>query len=194
MSSKTLKLESVVSQLSGVGPTLMKGLTKLGIGSVRDLLENYPRRWEDYSKTVKIANLTPGLVTIKAKVEKILFKRTFRKRLTIVEAILSDESGTTKAVWFNQPYIVGTLKEGENYFFAGKFEFKNNNLSLQSPTFEESLGLAKSGKIIPIYNENSLINSRLISKLVNQVIDLANHMSDDLPNVISQKNRLMNLD
>ncbi|MDP4038700.1 MAG: ATP-dependent DNA helicase RecG, partial [bacterium] len=134
------------------------------------------------------------LTTIKAKVEKVSFKRTFRKRLTIVEAILSDESGTTKAIWFNQPYIVSTLKEGENYFFAGKFEFKNNNLSLQNPTFEESLGLAKSGKIIPIYNENSLINSRLIAKLVNQVINLTNHMSDDLPNVISQKNRLMNLD
>lgn len=178
-----MRLDSSVSRLKGVGPVVKSGLDRLKIETVEDLLYYFPRRWEDYSQVYKIADIKPGLVTVKARVERVNLRRAFRRKLTIVEAILSDDSGTIKAVWFNQPYLIQTLKEGQEYFFAGKFEFKSNNLSLQAPSFEVAPVQTSSsgGRIVPIYPETSSINSKIIAKLVDQVIDLVTELNDDLP-------------
>lgn len=191
MKSPALSLESPLTKLAGVGVVVERGLDRLNLKTVRDLLFFYPRRYEDYSHLAKIAGLAPGLVTLQAKVEKILFKKTFRRALTITEAILSDETGTTKAVWFNQPYIANLLKEGQTYFFAGKYEFKSNNLALQNPSFETTLGSSKSGRVSPIYSENSLINSRLIAKLVDQTLGLVDELDDELPESVRQTYQLL---
>lgn len=185
-----MQIDSPVSRLKGVGPVIKQGLARLKIETIADLLDFFPRRHEDYSHIYKIADIKPGLVTVKARVEKISLRRAWRRRLTIIEAILSDDTGTLKAVWFNQPYLAKQLREGQDYFFAGKFEFKNNNLSLQSPSFEESVARS-GGKIVPIYPETASINSRIITKLVGQVIDLAEQLPDDLPQEIVSQARLM---
>lgn len=182
-----------VSQLKGVGPVIESGLNRLKIKTVEDLLYYFPRRWDDYSKIYKIAQIKPGLVTVRARIERINLRRAFRRKLTIVEAILADDTGTIKAVWFNQPYLASTLKEGQEYFFAGKFEFKSNNLSLQTPSFELLKPGAdqKDGRIVPKYSETSDINSKIISKLIDQVMGLAKDLPDDLPTAIVKKQKLM---
>lgn len=185
-----MQIDSSISRLKGVGPVIKQGLARLKIETIADLLDFFPRRHEDFSHVYKIADIKPGLVTVKARVEKISLRRAWRRRLTIIEAILSDDTGTLKAVWFNQPYLAKQLREGQDYFFAGKFEFKNNNLSLQSPSFEESVSQS-GGKIVPIYPETASINSKIIAKLVGQVIDLAEQLPDDLPPEIVSQARLM---
>lgn len=185
-------LNSPVSRLIGVGPVVEKGLARLKINTVADLLYYFPRRWEDYSNVCKIAQIKPGLVTVRARVERVNVRRALKRRLTIIEAILADDTGTTKAVWFNQPYLVQHLKEGQEYFFAGKFEFKNNNLSLQTPSYEPVEGKVAAGpKIVPIYPENSIISSKILAKLVDQVIGLTADLPDDLPEVICQRQQLI---
>lgn len=186
-----LTLNSSVKLLDGVGQVVEKGLAQLNIFSIKDLLLYFPRRYDDFSNTVAIKDLKPGLVTIYAKVERIFFKKTFKKRLNIVEAILADNSGTVKATWFNQPYIRSSLKEGSEYFFAGKFEFKNNYLGLANPVFEENKKAKKTGRIVPVYPENKQINSNLIIKLIDQVIGLVGTLNDDLPSSIMQENQLV---
>ena len=187
-----MKLDSSVSRLVGVGPVVQEGLARLQIETVADLLYHFPRRHEDYSKVYKVAELKPGLVTVRARVERVNIKRAMKRRLTIIEAILVDDTGTIKATWFNQPYLVQTLKEGQEYFFAGKFEFKNNNLSLQTPSFE--IATTKSsdkGKIIPVYPENNSISSNIIIKLIAQVIELSQDLADDLPPEIRTEHNLL---
>lgn len=186
-----LSLDTALTSLNGVGRVVAGGLERLGLLTVQDLLMNWPRRWEDYSTMLTISRLRPGRVTLKARVERVHMSRTARKRVLIVEAILSDSTGTTKAVWFNQPYITNLLKEGESYYFAGEFAFKSNNLALQQPTFTQELGSGQAGRIYPIYSENSLVNSRLIGKLIDQVIDVAGQIPQTLPEEIVQKYRLL---
>lgn len=188
-----MRLDSSVSRLKGVGPVVKTGLDRLRIETVRDLLYYFPRRWEDFSKIYKITDIKPGLVTVRARVERVNLRRALRRKLTITEAILSDDTGTIKAAWFNQPYLASTLKEGQEYFFAGKFEFKSNNLSLQAPSFEvvKSGSDLKSGKIVPIYPETNAISSKIISKLIDQVIDLTDELPDDLPADIIASQTLM---
>ncbi len=183
-----MNLDTPVSVLSGVGPVVKKGLERLKITTVQDLLWHTPRRWEDYSQITKIRNIKPGKVAIVACIEAINVRRSARmKRLTITEAILSDGTGTIKAVWFNQPYLTTTLKKDQNYLFAGSFEFKNNYLSLNSPSFEPANEANFKGAIYPIYPETAGITSKTVQKLIGQCIDVTTQIQDDLPEDIQKK-------
>ncbi len=177
-----MQLDTPVSALTGVGPVVKKGLERLKIKTVADLLWHTPRRWEDYSQITKIRNIKPGKVAIVASVEVINVRRSARqKRLTITEAILTDGSGTIKAVWFNQPYLTTTLKKDQNYLFAGNFEFKNNYLSLNSPSFEPANEANFKGAIYPVYPETATISSKTLQKLISQCIESTLQLQDDLP-------------
>lgn len=187
-----MMLDSRVSNLKGVGPVVEKGLHTLGIRTVQDLLQYWPRRWDDFSTISKINTMKPGRVAVLCKVLALDVRRSARqRRLTITEAVLTDGTGTIKAVWFNQPFLLNTLKKDEKYLFAGNFEFKNNYLSLNSPTIEPVTEDNYKGKIYSIYPETSSITSKTLQKLISQVIDLRDELHDSLPSIIEQENELI---
>jgi len=187
-----MTISSPVTRLRGVGPTLEKGLAAIGINTVADLLNYYPRRWETYQSINRIQNIKPGLVSFEAKVENVAMRRSNRhKRLTITEAILSDDTGTVRAVWFNQPYLAQTLIKGVNYRFRGNYEYKNGYISLASPSFEKAGVDTNKEDIITIYPETKKITSVIIRKLVSQCLDYINQLEDILPEEISQKHKLI---
>ena len=183
-----MKLDSPVSALKGVGPVIQKGLARLGIITVQDLLQYWPRRWDDFSSIGKINTIKPGRVAVLCRVLAVDVRRSARQsRLTITEAVLTDETGTIKAVWFNQPFLINSLKKGEKYLFAGNFEFKNNYLSLNSPTIEAVTEDNYKGKIYSIYPETSSISSKILQKLVAQVIGLTIELEDSLPVIVEKE-------
>ncbi len=186
-----MKLDSPVSVLKGVGPVIQKGLARLGIITVQDLLQYWPRRWDDFSSIGKINTIKPGRVAVLCRVLAVDVRRSARQsRLTITEAVLTDETGTIKAVWFNQPFLINSLKKGEKYLFAGNFEFKNNYLSLNSPTIEAVTEDNYKGKIYSIYPETSSISSKILQKLVAQVIGLTIELEDSLPVIVEKEYQL----
>jgi ATP-dependent DNA helicase RecG len=186
-----MTIASPVSRLKGVGPTLEKALAAMDIRTIADLLNYYPRRWETYQSINRIQDIRPGLVSFEAKVENVAMRRSNKhKRLTITEAILIDETGTVRAVWFNQPYLAQTLIKGVTYRFRGNYEYKGGYISLASPTFEKPGGVNKED-IITIYPETKKITSTIIRKLVAQCLDYTNQLEDILPEEISQKHHLI---
>ncbi len=195
MTSAGVGLTTPLSSLNGVGPVVARGLGRLGLYTVRDLLDYFPRRWDDYSEVQTISQLRPGLVTVRGRVEQIANRRSFKnRRLSVTEAIIADHTGTIRAVWFNQSYITTQVKAGQLYAFRGKFEFKNNYLSLQNPTTElvtENTTARAGGHIVPIYGENNAITSKLLTKLIDQVIDLVNELEDVLPEQVRTQEGLM---
>jgi ATP-dependent DNA helicase RecG len=104
-------LSDKVIELKGVGDELAKKLAQLGIYTIGDLIENFPRRYEDYSHIMKIKSLRPGPVTIKAKISSVA-GRYVRRGIHITEAIASDDTASVRLVWFNQPYRAGAIKHG----------------------------------------------------------------------------------
>jgi len=99
-----LALDSPLFEVVGARVPLLRQLEKLGVTTVGDLLYYFPFRYEDFSKIYAIADLEPGQqATIQATIEEISFRHTWKKRMSIVEAILADTSGSIRAVWFNQP-------------------------------------------------------------------------------------------
>ena len=134
---REISLETPLYDILGARTPLLKRFEKIGIKTVRDLLWHFPSRYEDFSKISRIADLEPGEhATVQAAIEEVKSRRT-RRGLTIVEAILSDESGTIRAIWFNQPYIANTLHAGRVANFAGKVSISDENeLYLNNPAYE----------------------------------------------------------
>lgn len=180
-----MKLTDKVSVLSGVGDVVAKRLQRLGIETIQDLLLHYPRRWEDYSQVTAISQTKPGEIAVVAELNSIATRRSFRRRLTITEAVITDQTGSLKVVWFNQPFVANQLKAGERYFWAGKLEFKGGYLSLNNPMVE-SAGATTGGKIFPVYPETSQLSSKQLRRYVGDVISLCDGLRDNLPDEIEQ--------
>ena len=177
-----------------MGDTAAAQLGRLGVHTWGDLLRHYPRRYEDYSKLVSISDVQLGAVTIAGTIEKIAARRSFRRKLTVTEAIINDGTGTVKAVWFNQPHLPKSLPEGTDVVLSGKLEFKDNNLSLSSPLWEKAeRSGTNTGRILPIYPETEGLTSRQLRGYISYVLPLVSgvDVEDLLPQTIGVSHNLV---
>lgn len=187
-------LKRSVRSIKGVGDTAAAQLGRLGVETWGDLLRHYPRRYEDYSKLVSIADVQLGAVTIAGTIERIAARRSFRRKLTVTEAIINDGTGTVKAVWFNQPHLPKSLPEGTEVVLSGKLEFKDSNLSLSSPLWEKAeRSGTNTGRILPVYPETEGLTSRQLRGFVGYVLPLVSEqdVEDLLPENIRAKHNLI---
>ncbi len=172
---KSLPLNTPLLAISGVGPKFLAKLKKLNIETVRDLLWHFPSRYEDYSRIYSIADLQPNQqATIRGVVQDISSRRSFRRRMTIIEATVSDGTDCIAAIWFNQPYIQTSLAEGVQFNFSGKISVRDGIFSIVNPAFERSASATRhTAGIIPIYPETRGLTSKgfryLIQPILNQI-------------------------
>jgi len=169
-----VKLETELSKISGIGSKFLDRLKKLEIKTVKDLLWHFPFRYEDFSKIVKIADLEINqAVTIQAVVKKILMRQSWRRRILIVEAVLADETGLVKSIWFNQPYVARILRVGTRANFAGKITLANDEICLSNPTYElprRGFETRHTARLIPVYPETKSLTSKGLRFLVKPIL------------------------
>ncbi len=178
-----LTLETLLKDTKGIPPRFLPKLKKLGIETVGGLLYHLPTRYEDFSKIQTIAELEPGTgVTIFGTIVSVKNRQTWHRRMSLMEAEVADESGTIRATWFNQPYLVKTLPPGTTARFAGRVTQakKTGEPYLVNPTYEvanESGPGTHTGRIVPVYSETRGLTSKglrfLIEKIFNQGVELA---------------------
>ena len=129
-----MNLLGSISEIKGVGSKTLAALNKYGFYTVKDLIYYFPRNYEDYKKTTKIANLTPGKVIVRGKIRNLKTQYTRRRNFNITTGEIYDETSAVKAIWYNQPYRAKAFSEEKEYFFTGNFEFKYNKYQLTSPS------------------------------------------------------------
>src|SRR6266568_7874455 len=110
----TRSLSSPVASLSKVKSSDAKRLSKLGIDTIRDLLLTLPFDWEIYGAPRRIAELRDGeSATVVGKISSSAAQVTYRKRVRLTQATLTDDHGDVmRVVWFNQPYLANRLPAG----------------------------------------------------------------------------------
>jgi len=179
-----------------VGPTYGRRLKKLEIETIGDLLYHFPFRYIDYSLISPIARIQPG-ETVSIKGEIISIKNEYTKRgKKIQKAVLKDETGTINIVWFNQPFLVRTLKIGLKVNFSGKVGWFDRKVALVSPEYEiRKKGLAiHTGRLVPVYHETYGLSSKwLRSRIAPLIKSLAPTVKDFLPTPIFKKHDLLAL-
>lgn len=166
-----MKLDDSVANIQGIGDVLTKKLLNIGIRSASDLINYYPRKYNDFSQVSPISDLRPGIVTVKGKFNQIS-GRYVRRGMHITEAILSDNTGSVRVIWFNQPYRAKNTSTKEMYYVSGKFELNYQRLSILNPSTEKlSEFQLNTARIVPVYPEKKGIKSTLVRKSIKNVLD-----------------------
>ena len=188
-----LTLKTKVSELSGVGEIYEKRLKKLGIETAEDLLLYFPRRWEDFTKITDIAAVrAPGSYCIEGSIWSIGNKRSARRRMSITEAIIADKTGTIKAVWFNQPFLIKNMKQGDEVMLAGRVENKFGVITMKSPAYEKKSDRQKHlGKIAPVYNETEGLSSRWLRYQMDKLVKVIYSFKEYLPAEVIKRQGLI---
>ena len=179
-----MDLFSPVTALKGVGAVRAKQLAKLHIETLYDLIAFFPRDYEDRTKLLSIAGLTPGepacfeaMVISQPQLSRI------RKGMELVKVRVADETGRVDLVFFNQPYVKDQLNYGESYRFYGAIH-EGYGHQMQNPAFEpvDAAGVV-TGRILPIYPLTAGITNKLIGACVRQALDAC---LDSLPDILPE--------
>ena len=185
------EFEAPITFLKGVGPELAKKFAKLGLKTVGDLVDYYPRRYEDYSNLTAIKDIVPGEVTIKATIGQAK-GRYVRRGMHITEAVASDVSGSVRLLWFNQPYRADSIKSGQEYYISGTFALSHQRLSISSPSIELVSDFpVNTARIIPVYRETKGLTSRQIRQALKQIAPTIVKLPESLPQWLVDDNALM---
>jgi ATP-dependent DNA helicase RecG len=175
-------LSMPVQFLKGVGPARAKTFTQLGVETVGDLLEYFPRDWNFVPDPTKIDQMQPNeTVTILGLVESIDYQSY--RRQPFFEAMISDDTGVCRIVWFHGGYLRNQLEPGQIIMASGKVALYKHQLQLTNPKFfvldEEHPQPAESfsGGIYPACKG---LSSRQIKMIVSRVHDAVDELVPEL--------------
>ena len=187
-----------IEKVSRIGPQYQKRLSRLKIKTVGQLIFHFPHRYEDFSNITTIAQAEMNKpICLQGEITSIKNIRTFRKRMYLTEAELKDNSGKIKVVWFNQPYLINTLKKGDLVLLTGKIVSKNGKKYLSSPAYEKIIDKANfdpthTGRIIPVYPETEGVSSRWLRFIIKPLLTkIRNQIPETLPIEILEKEKLL---
>jgi ATP-dependent DNA helicase RecG len=179
-----------LTDLPGVGPALAAKFAGLGVKSAEDLLEYWPRRYDDYSNVIVMRDLKPGPVTVQGTIHDVR-GRYVRRGMHITEATASDDTGSVRLVWFNQPYRAGAIKAGQQYFISGTYELSRQRFGLLNPSVELATEFPKNtARIIPIYRETKGLVSRQIRAAVAAALHVVRQSAETLPDWLLKAEKL----
>ena len=168
-------LHDPLKKVRGVGQVIAQKLAQQDLISIQDLLLYLPLNYADLSQIVTIDQLQPGQnFTIQATVDTVTEFFKNGKRLT--KAVISDETGRTSCMWFNNRFIKQQLKKGENYFFAGPF---SNYHNFSQPKVEAiKAETIHTGRLVPRYSQTVQIPQGKMRLILKEIIENLAEVSD----------------
>ncbi len=193
--SQEAGLDSPITVIRGITPTVAGRFARLNVRTIRDLLGLFPRRYVDYSQTKPIAQLLEGeeqtvIGTVwQAKVATLGSRRG-------TEATIGDETGTIRAVWFNQPYLAKTFRTNAKIVLSGPVSVFRGSKVFESPEWEllKDTELIHTGRLVPIYPLTRGLYPRQVRKWTKEAVDgFAPQMEEFLPSEIRARCRLPGL-
>ena len=130
---KVSDIKTPVSSIAGIGPQLTKTLAKVNVFTVGDLLQYYPRDYED--RTRKITFRERGQSGKVHTVAQVVRHEWFGYgRMKTLKIIVNDGTGIAELICFNRAFLEKSLVPGTIVTVTGQFFVKYN--TLQSTAFE----------------------------------------------------------
>ena len=171
--------------LPGVGPSQRGKLAKLGLRTVRDLLEHRPRDYQQAVGETPISSLFgEEEAVIAGEVRRVSIRPT-RRRLTVLKAAVRDKSGEISAVWFNQPWLADKLQPGTRLRLRG--QLRRNEFHVRSYDLD---GAAATADFAPVYPASEEVTSARLRTLVESALPAARDFGDSLPASLRARERL----
>lgn len=197
-----------VESLARIDTKHKKALERLGIFSILDLLYHFPARYENTGETKRVsAAKEDELVTLYGVISNLQIRKSFKTKVPMAEGTFTDQTGSIKLVWFNQPYIAKMIKDGANVEVEGKISVQNSRRSILNPRIEviEELpaldgelplaAVSNDQMLNPVYPTSSGATSFYISHLMRRALTSSafQKIVDPIPKEIIKRYNLPDL-
>lgn len=196
-SRDTFFMPNQLSRLNKVGVKTEKTLNQLGLKTISDLIFYLPYRYEKYEDSNDLENIKLNqAINFKGEIILIENKRSFKRKINITEALVSNDSGSLEIIWFNQPFIAKTLKPGDQVSLAGKITLNKGRLIMTSPVYEKIVNNKKNihtENIVPVYSLTQGITQKQIRSFIHQALEKIKNIPEYLPQETLQRQKLLSL-
>ncbi|OON96550.1 MAG: ATP-dependent DNA helicase RecG [Epulopiscium sp. Nele67-Bin005] len=190
-----MNLEQSILEIKGIGQQTANKFAKLGISTLGQLLEHYPREYEDRRKTAPLNNLAPEEINNIIAIVATPPKMTNINNKIIVTFKVTDKLNSIFITFFGQAYIKNQFKVGQMYNFYGKVTEQRQKITMQSPEFTlitDPNNLEQILKIVPIYPTTFRLSQKIIRHSIAQGLNDNNlDFIDLIPNSLTKKYNLL---
>ncbi len=178
-----------ITTIKGIGEKTANLFKKLGVEKIDELLHYYPRAYDEFKEPQVISELREDTV---AAVGGILAKTAdvvrYGTKLQVTTAGIRDIGGTLTLVWYNMPYLRGTLKAGERFVFRGRIVKKRGRLTMEQPEIYSPEQYAKIvSSMQPVYAQTKGLGNKTIAKAVSQALSMRRMEREYLPDGLREK-------
>jgi len=170
-----------LSSIKGVGGKTFELFNKIGLFTVDDILNYYPRTYDKYERITStkdsLANSRNAVfATVKSNPKLTRFSGK-----SIISFFIYDEYGTFEVRFFNAPYMLKAFKVGDKKVFRGYLKLFRNTLILEQPkTYDYDEYFKLQDVITPIYALTKDLSNLKISKTVSGALSVASLDKDYL--------------
>ncbi|MBD3251885.1 ATP-dependent DNA helicase RecG [Candidatus Uhrbacteria bacterium] len=170
---------SLIPELNKAQKTALK---KLEVGTIWDLLNILPRRYDDYTNCTPVGSAPINQpVTLKGTIEEIKQAPGFRRRVVMIRAKVKDDTGSLNVIWFNQPWLLQKLKPGMEIFLSGTISLRPTfGRQLSNPIWEPADDVKIAGSVAPVYPLTGAVAQKTMRELVASVIEQIEAIADPL--------------
>ncbi len=179
-----------IIDLKGVGEKKAALYKKLGVETVEQLAEYYPRGYVDFTEPVPILEAEIGeICVIRAKVTHKTYPSNYGGRVLVFRARLTDGFGEITAVFFNAKFTFDQLALNKEYVFVGRIGGDPLRLEIHSPQF---VAIGEEG-LLPKYPLTKGLSNASVSKDVKNALGIVKR-AETLPPEMIEKYALMGAD
>jgi len=190
-------LDSPLQYLKGVGPQRAHLLERLGLLTVRDALNHFPRDYQDRRSFVPFHKLALGESAVVQGTVFGVSAPARRGSRAPTKAVFRDQTGYFTALWFGKPYLAQQLKREQRVVLYGKKGLdKDRHLVLDNPDYEivedDELASIHMGRVVPVYPLTEGVFPRWLRGFLYQVVSAhAEEVSDILPEALRRRRSLL---
>lgn len=184
-----------LTDLKGIGDKTARLLNKLSVYTAEDLVRLYPRSYDICGKPVLVSEISEhtgdSLIAVDAVVARTPALKRVRNLQILTVTLRDEKGGLLKATWFNMPYLLGSLKPGYRYIFRGRPVFCNGDWVMEQPVLYTMEGYSSQiGIMQPIYPLTRGLSNKIVSKAMQQALDIKELVPELLPAELRRSNEL----
>lgn len=168
-----MNLSNSIKTIKGIGEKSQTLFNKVGVRTAYDLLHYYPRVYERFEEPTAISKLQEGKISSINGVIVGPLKNISKRNLTVTTAVVKDETGEVKVVWYRMPFLKSTLSPYLTVIFRGRVVLKGSTMYMEHPEIYNPPSRYEEKKytLQPVYPLTKGLTSNMISKYVREIFN-----------------------